>query len=472
MIGKVVSGKYQVTEKLGSGGSGEVYKAYHVHLKTPWALKIIPSCDPFAGNELDVLKKLNHPAFPRVVDVVKEDDKTIVVFDYYEGPDLLKIIELNGRIDEKRVYGWALQILDALSYLHNNSPEPIIYRDLKPSNLIVLPDGSIKLIDFGAARQFKKNSSDDTVYLGTPGYAAPEQYGSGQTDVRTDIYNFGMTVFHLLTGIHPLKCQEHQMKELLEDAGVSKNFAAVVLKCAARDPDERFVNVDEIKNALSSIYIKNESPAIYPAVGRNAIEISVSGIQTGVGVTHFCMLFGMWLKNKGFKTAVLEYQENSDAMDLCMLLRKESELKKNGCYQIKGLNIYPALGPEGLDSFRRSDYDYILLDFGVHDEYISAIMQRSDVRLIMAPGADWKIYSIDSFIRKHEKILRLPNTYLAFPMQDRKSLNIIKSYFRKINIMTIPYAVNPWKIDSATNNEIEGIYRNLFQVKNRVIGRR
>lgn len=471
MVGKIINAKYRITEKLGSGGSGEVYKAYHIHLKTPWALKIIPSDNKFAENELKILKNLKHPAFPRIVDVVEENGKSIVVFDYYEGPDLQKIIELNGRIDENRVCNFALQILDALSYLHNSNPEPIIYRDLKPSNLIVLPDDSVKLIDFGTARQFKQNNMDDTVYLGTPGYAAPEQYGSGQTDVRTDIYNFGMTVFHLITGIHPLKCSELQMKELLEDAGVSKNFSSVILKCTAKDPDERFINVDEIKNAIS-LYSDTGRPTTYQAFGRNAIEISVSGIQKGAGVTHFCMLFGMWLKNKGFNTAVLEYYENGDILDLCMLINKESELKKKGYYQINGLSIYPSMGLEKINSFRRAEYEYILLDYGVHDEYISTFMPRSDVRFIIAPGADWKICSIDLFVKKHEEILKLPNTYLSFPMQDKKSINIIKSYFKKLNILTIPYVLNPWRIDSSVNKEIESMYQKLFQVKSKALGRR
>ena len=287
-----------------------------------------------------------------------------------------------------------------------------------------------------------------------------EQYGSGQTDVRTDIYNFGMTIFHLVTGIHPLKCNELQMKDLLEDAGVSRNFSSLILKCIAKDPDERFMNVDEIKNAISSW--KNRRQPIYQPMGKNAIEISVSGIQRGVGVTHFCMLFGMWLKNKGFKTAVLEYYESGDTLDLCMLLNKESQLKKKGFYQVKGLSIYPSMGTEKIDSFRRAEYDYILLDYGIHDEYISKLMPRSDVRVIIAPGADWKIHAVDLFVNKYESILKLPNTYISFPMQDKKSINIIRSYFRNINIITIPYAINPWKTDSLINKEIESIYRKIF----------
>lgn len=465
MTGKIVDGKYLIVEKLGSGGSGEVYKAYHIHLKTPWAIKIIHEDDSLAENELSVLKKLNHPAFPRVVDVIRENDKSIVVFDYYEGPNLQELIDLYGKINEKTVINWALQILDALSHLHNIDSEPVIYRDLKPSNLIVLEDGTVKLIDFGAARQFKTTGKDDTVYLGTPGYAAPEQYGSGQTDIRTDIYNFGMTVFHMLTGIHPLKCNELQMKHLLEDAGVSKDFISVIMRCTAKDPDDRYLNVDEVRNAIYRLDNKNQATYFHQVLGKNAVEISISGIQSGVGVTHFCMMFGIWLKNRGYKTAVLEYSKNGDAQHLCSLLAKEMQLNKKGYYQIQGLNIYPSLGMEKIDSFRRSEYDYILIDYGVHDEYISKLMPRSDVRLIMAPGADWKIYSVELFAKRFENLLKLPNTYLAFPLQDKKSINVIKSYFRKISVLAVPYAVNPWKAGSDAAKEIEKIYLRIFQNK-------
>ncbi|NLK68385.1 MAG: serine/threonine protein kinase [Clostridiaceae bacterium] len=464
MIGKIVGEKYQITEKLGTGGSSEVYKAYHIYLKTPWALKVVSSLKSLAENELTVLKSLNHHAFPRLVDVITDDSYNILVFDYYEGPTLQSLLQANGSIEVERVYKWALQILDALSYLHSHNPEPIIYRDLKPSNLIISKNDNIKLIDFGTARHFKHENTDDTVYLGTPGYAAPEQYGFGQTDVRTDIYNFGMTIIHLITGVHPLKYNDNQIELLLSDTDINKEFRSIILKCIAKDPDKRFSNVDEIKSKIlshSNQVVTSEKKKIC----RNAIEISCSGVQKGVGVTHFCMLFGMWLKNKGFRTAVIEYVENSDTKELCSLLNKELQLKKKGFYQIRGLNIYPAQGIEQIDRFNRSQYDYILIDYGVHDEYISALMPRSDVRLIMAPGADWKLNYIDIFTKKYAAIFKHPNTYLSFPMQDNKSIQIIKKYFKTLSILTIPYTVNPWKTDSLANKEIELIYEKLFQVK-------
>ncbi len=460
MIGKIINGRYKVTEKLGTGGGGEVYKAYHIQLKTPWALKILSSAENCGLNELEILRSLNHPAFPRLVDVIAEEGRTILIFDYYEGITLQKALEQYGPIDEQRARNMGAQILDALSYLHGCSPEPVIYRDLKPSNLMLLPDDTIRLIDFGAARLFKRENTDDTVYLGTPGYAAPEQYGGAQTDIRTDIYNFGMTLFHMVTGKHPLQCADTQREQSLAMSGVSPQFSSVLLKCIAINPNDRYGSIAELKNAF--IPDNTEMQPIPRVIGRNAVEISVSGIQSGIGVTHFCMLFGMWLKNRGFRTAVLEYSKNGDAMALCDLVEKEAHVQKNGFFQVHGLKIFPSMGKEKIDQFQRSEYDYILLDYGVYDQYISMMAQRSDVRLILAPGADWKLGVLDRFLQKNKSITEDRNTYLCFPLQNQKSIRIIQSYFRLSNMMILPYAVNPWKLEPQENRAIGLIFDELF----------
>lgn len=466
MTGKIINGKYKITEKLGTGGSSEVYKAYHIHLQTPWALKFISSMQDCALNELEILRNLNHPAFPRLVDVIAGESQTILVFDYYEGLTLQQALEQYGPIDEQRARNMAGQILDALNYLHGCSPEPIIYRDLKPSNLMLLADDTIKMIDFGTARLFKQENSDDTVYLGTPGYAAPEQYGAAQTDIRTDIFNFGMTLFHLVTGKHPLQCAESQREQILGLSGVSKQFASVLLRCVSVNPGERYGDIAEIRKALKAeSEMLQSAPA---AMGKNAVEISVSGIQSGIGVTHFCLLFGMWLKNQGFRTAVLEYGENRDAMALCKLVEKEAHVQRNGFFQVHGLSIYPSMRKEEIDCFKRSEYEYILVDYGVHNEYVSLLSQRSDVRMIFAPGADWKLGLLGAFLHSHHTAANSPNTYLCFPFQNQKSLRIIQTYFHLSNMLTIPYAINPWKLDQEERHAMELIYEKLFQADSKM----
>lgn len=463
MIGRIVSNRYRITEKLGEGGSGEVYKAFHIHLKTPWALKFVSSLDMNTQWELDILKNINHPAFPRLVDIISENEENILIFDFYEGPNVLNLISDKGKIEESVAINWALQITDALLYLHTCISEPIIYRDLKPSNIIVLPDNIIKIIDFGTARLYKRENKDDTVYLGTPGYAAPEQYGFGQTDIRTDIYNFGMTMFHMVTGEHPSFCNDIEMQSLLKRSGVSDGFSSIIQKCTAKDPDQRYLNFYEIKNALNSL--SNKPVQKFEAIGKNAVEISVSGTQSGVGATHFCFLFGMWLQNNGFKTAILDCCGNRDFQSLCDLVKKSGQVQKTGYFNIRGLTVYPSMGDEKTDNFKRADYDYILLDHGVLDEYVNTNMKRSDVRLIISPGADWKINGIGTILKKYSSILEDKNTWFSFPFQNQESINIIKTYYNLSNTIIVPYAINPWKPDNETKRQMENIYEKIFDTR-------
>ena len=123
--------------------------------------------------------------------------------DYIEGTNVSDLLNNTGIIPQNTLVNWTLALLDVLDYLHKRNP-PVIYRDLKPGNLIVDDSGRLRLVDFGSARFHNQEADDDTVYIGTRGYAAPEQYGAGQSDHRTDLYNLGMTLFHLATGTHPI----------------------------------------------------------------------------------------------------------------------------------------------------------------------------------------------------------------------------------------------------------------------------
>ena len=153
--------------------------------------------------ETDLLKKLRHPSLPSIIDVIDDKDSFLIVMDYIEGNPLSNALEEYGAQPQDMVIAWAKQLCDVLGYLHAQSP-PIIYRDMKPSNVMLKPDGNITLIDFGTAREFKEKNLADTVCHGTIGYAAPEQFGGmGQTDARTDIYCLGATLYHLVTGQNP-----------------------------------------------------------------------------------------------------------------------------------------------------------------------------------------------------------------------------------------------------------------------------
>ena len=208
--GTIIDGKYKILNIIGHGGMSTVYLAINEKANKPWAIKEVRK-DGVKNFEIvrqslmvetDMLKKLSHKGLPSIVDVIDEGDNFLIVMDYIEGMTLKAVLTERGTQAQEDVVDWALQICDVLKYLHSRQP-PIIYRDMKPSNIMLRSDGSVMLIDFGTAREFKERNLADTTCLGTQGYAAPEQFGGrGQTDARTDIYSLGATMYHLVTG-HP-----------------------------------------------------------------------------------------------------------------------------------------------------------------------------------------------------------------------------------------------------------------------------
>jgi len=197
-----------------------------------------------------MLKKLSHPNLPSIIDVIDQDGTFLIVMDYIQGNPLDKTLEEEGAQPQELVIEWAKQICDVLEYLHTRTP-PIIYRDMKPANLMLKPDGTITLIDFGTAREFKHQNHADTTCLGTQGYAAPEQFGGiGQTDARTDIYCLGTTLYHLVTGHNPSEPPYEMYPIGYWNSSLSEGLEKIIEKCTQRNPDDRYQSCAELLYAL------------------------------------------------------------------------------------------------------------------------------------------------------------------------------------------------------------------------------
>lgn len=260
-IGSVIDKKYKILSIIGRGGMSVVYLALNERANKTWAVKEVRK-DGVSDFEVvkqglivetEMLKSFNHPHLPSIVDVIDTDDSLIIVMDYIQGKSLETVLAASGGRPQPKedVLEWAKQLCDVLGYLHTRQP-PIIYRDMKPANVMLKPDGNVMLIDFGTAREFKSRSVADTVCLGTRGYAAPEQYGGmGQTDARTDIYCLGATLYHLLTGHSPAEPPYEIYpigKWIPEYAGTG--LEKVVARSTQQDPAARYQNCAELMYAL------------------------------------------------------------------------------------------------------------------------------------------------------------------------------------------------------------------------------
>lgn len=269
--------RYRVVELIGLGGMGAVYLTEDLHLRAKqFALKEIQySLDPNSEmqqqlreqfhREAIALANLDHPNLPKVFDYFSENGRDYLVMDYVAGPNLKEVLD-DARAREQHlaqsdVLEWADQICNALAYLHGQTP-PIIHRDVKPANVKLMSGNVVKLVDFGLVKFF--DVSDPTTItlvhaFGTPTYAPLEQYGggSGRTDVRSDIYSLGATMYHLLTGRAPTNAQQRFLEpESLSSPRtlnplISPLTEYLILKAVATRPDDRYQSVDELRIDLT-----------------------------------------------------------------------------------------------------------------------------------------------------------------------------------------------------------------------------
>lgn len=291
-IGTLLDGRYKILSEIGHGGMSVVYMALNEKANKTWAVKEIRKDGKMDFNtvrqglvaEIDTLKCLNHPNIPSVIDVIEDEESFIIVMDYIEGNSLDKALEEHGAQPQEYVIEWAKQLCDALGYLHSCNP-PIIYRDMKPANIMLKPDGNITLIDFGTAKTYEIDLGE-TTGIGTIGYAAPEQYigsGLGRTDARTDIYCLGITLYHLLTGIDPCKYVISNRSVRAVNPALSPGLDAIIIKCTEPQPEDRYQSCAELlyalehHNEMGEIYRKKQKRKLISFFATSVLTIALAG---------------------------------------------------------------------------------------------------------------------------------------------------------------------------------------------------
>ncbi len=266
---RILKNRYEILGILGKGGMGCVYKvvdrrqrgrktfaAKELKAGKLSGEKLLEALEQFR-TEARILMRLTHQNLPKVYDYFSIKDRHYIIMEYIRGKTLEELLDArNGRpVDEQLALSWALQICRAVHFLSVQKPRPIVFRDLKPSNIMITRDGKVKLIDFGIARFFKEDKREDTYVYGTPGYAAPEQYGSSQTDVRSDIFSLGATLHHCVTGRNPSENPLQFPDPCTLSPHVSRETAGIIRKALAPDMDKRFQGALEMKQAIQKVML-------------------------------------------------------------------------------------------------------------------------------------------------------------------------------------------------------------------------
>ncbi|MBR0467071.1 MAG: serine/threonine protein kinase [Clostridia bacterium] len=324
-IGQVIDDKYEILKLIGKGGMSKVYLAMDKRLNKQWAIKEIEKNARDKNNEVviqsaiaeaNLIKQLDHPAIVRIVDIIDDGNVIYIVEDYIEGETLSSIIENNGAQPQEYVIEWAMQICEAFEYLHTRKP-PIIYRDMKPANVMLKPDGNIKIIDFGIAREYKEQSLADTISLGTKGYAAPEQFGGkGQTDARTDVYCLGVTLYHLVTGQNPCEPPYEIYPIRNWNPQLSAGLEAIIQKCTQLNPDDRYQTCAEL---LYALHHYEEYGAAYRARQKKklisfAVTLSLSVLFFIVGALG--LLFKAQTLNADYNQNIAQAEKASSSAEM------------------------------------------------------------------------------------------------------------------------------------------------------------
>lgn len=318
--GVILRDRYRIRRIIGQGGMGSIYLAEDLRLEgRKCALKEVQHEGSMPDDmlnqareqflrEAQILARLDHPNLPKVSDFFSDENREYLVMDFVPGEDLrtlmLEARRKNTFLSERDVLGWSAQLADALSYMHKQDP-PILHRDIKPSNLKLTPSGLIKLVDFGLVKILASEEMTVTILQGrgTALYTPLEQYGgdTGHTDVRSDIYAFGATLYHLLTNKPPVEARERFLhpENLISPRQINPDISIrterAILWALSLHPDQRPQNVEEFQQTL----VGNINPASQPR--QSSRKPSISDLVSKpidrllVGLTVLVILLSLFL---------------------------------------------------------------------------------------------------------------------------------------------------------------------------------
>lgn len=328
--GEILGGRYRIVSIIGQGGMSQVYLAEDLKLKgKKWAVKQCWSMSHEIAcfmEEAEMLAQLRHPQMPQLVDYLAPDldGYAYLIMDYISGPTLQDLFEERGReLPVPMVVDFAIQLCELFQYLHTFRPRPIIYRDLKPSNVMIGDNQRIRLIDFGVARHYTLGKDSDTMQIGTIGFAAPEQFITAQTDPRSDLYNLGAMLYYLFTRGHYFYVTKVPLSELRPDLPIE--LIDTVQMLLEHNPQLRCQSAQEVMKRLMSVSSAKTEVRQLSSNGEIGHDsdisnrlIVVGGLYPGVGSTFMAVALARVLDKLRIPHALVEHPLQEP--DLYMML--------------------------------------------------------------------------------------------------------------------------------------------------------
>ncbi len=465
--------KYKYIRTLGHGGCGDVFLAQNIVLGNFWAVKEIKKGRKTSISgyiEPEILKRLNHPALPRICDFYEDEDKIYIVEDYIEGVCLKQVLDEKGKFEEPTVIDWAIQLCSVLEYIHSQRPNAIIYGDMKPHNIILTKEGFVKIVDFGISalipekmdsfigtQSGKASDNDigdhynkagmcfvsdnrmvysqqindeqigagrktvyDTAFIGTKGYAAPEQFIGNGISRSSDIYSLGITIIQLLTGLDPLSSIKDFQNESYAHK-MSAELYEILRKCIHPNPGLRYKSVDilmkEFRQYSLRYYVLNENNILETKRSLDLTKIITITGARGTGVSTITVAMAECLAREPTRVCVVDLSTSARLGDSIFLKPTSNPVTKekkhfnhisrvtSNLYYINFNDLKEKILYDNLILHRQLEqlqqsFSYIIIDVDII--FLEALEQYSSHIFIVSDMNPFNLYEINQVMKSRE----------------------------------------------------------------------
>lgn len=465
--GDVLGERYVIDRVIGEGGMSCVYLAEDLKLPgKQWAVKETlsePGMQRTVQDEAQLLIKLSHPRLPRIVDFFRDEDNgyTYLVMDYIQGMTLEKYFRgYRGNVNPDFIMELTEQLLDVLEYLHHHEPQ-VIFRDLKPSNIMLTDQLEVRLIDFGIARSYKHESGEDTVKLGTVGFAAPEQYGGRQSDARSDLYGLGALLLYLSTGGKFSEWITGVERHIRGD--LPRELVPVIRKLLQYAPEHRYQSTAEVRYALKRQHsISSNLSAVQTSTVPGTLVAAVLGASSGVGTTHSCIAFGHFLASRYGKVAVVEMSAKSTSFSRIQEIAEGGRLGSIRKFEINGIHFWRQTARSEVISLLGGSYDAVVLDLGAYrdSERLEEFL-RADLPIVIGSGAEWKRHDVATLARMLSRHPQ-PGRIYALPLAGEETIQEMRKTLGTNKVYALPLQLDPFEIPDSSRQAFARLFQDYL----------
>lgn len=453
--GEVLGERYVIDRVIGEGGMSCVYLAEDLKLPgKKWAVKeslAEPGTQRAVQDEAQLLIKLSHPRLPRIVDYfhVQSTGYIYLVMDFIQGMTLERYFRgFRGNVNPEFIMELTEQLLDVLEYLHSHEPQ-VIFRDLKPSNIMLTDQLEVRLIDFGIARSYKQESGEDTVKLGTVGFAAPEQYGGRQSDARSDLYGLGALLLYLATSGKFSEWITGVERHIRGD--LPRELVPVIRKLLQYAPENRYQSAAEVRSALSRQQpVAANRAGSQPGKVAGTLVAAVLGASSGVGTTHSCIAFGHFLAAHYGRVAVVEMSAKSTAFTRIQEIAEGGRLGAIRKFEINGIHFWRQTARTEVISLLGGSYDAVVLDLGAYrdSDRIEEFL-RADMPIVIGSGAEWRQHDVVTLARMLSRHPQ-PGRVYVLPLAGEETIQEMKKLLGTNNVHSLPLQLDPFEVQDSS----------------------